>query len=264
MKLFRPFIIFSGIATLLLALVMPLSLPSSGARAADNFSATQTDAIGQIVREYLLKNPQVVREALIELDRREKMEQADRQKLAVTDNKEKIFNSPTDFVAGNPKGDVTLVEFFDYNCGFCKRALSDLNRLIKEDPNLRVVFKEFPVLSRGSAEAARFSLAAGKLGKYWDFHRNLLAARGAINGQRAIQVAEKLGLDVDKMKREAGKAETAKVISDAFHLATALGINGTPSYVVGDQVIVGAVGYNELKTKIAEARKLKASQIKQN
>jgi len=221
--------------------------------------AGQKEAIGDIVRDYLLDHPEVVRDSLIELERREQVAQSEQQKQAIVENREQIFHSPDDFVAGNPNGDVTLVEYFDYNCGFCRRAVADLNRLLEDDPNLRVVLKEFPVLNQGSIEAARLSMAAIKQGKYMAFHRALFEVEGGVDAQQALRVAAELGMDVDEMTQYASDNARVDVISANLRIASQLGINGTPSYVIGEQLVVGAVGYDQLKAVIEEERaKLKA------
>jgi protein-disulfide isomerase len=160
-----------------LVLAFTLGVPAQNAGAQDGvFTPTQRDAIGQIVREYLLRNPEVIRDAIAELESRSQEAQAQAQAAALRDDRDKIFNSPHDVVAGNPQGDVTLVEFFDFNCGYCKRALADVRELVKRDPKLRVVLKDFPVLGPGSAEAARVALAAKRQlagpAKQFEFHAN--------------------------------------------------------------------------------------------
>jgi protein-disulfide isomerase len=162
-------------------------------------------------------------------------------------------------VVGNPDGDVTLVEFFDYNCGYCKRALPDLMGLMKDDPKLRVVLKEFPVLGPGSVEAAQVAVAVrmqdkgGK--KYLDFHQRLLGGRGQADKAKALAAAKDAGLDMARLEKDMASDEVRANIDENFKLAEALGLNGTPSYVIGREVVVGAVGAAALKEKVEEARK---------
>lgn len=239
-----------GLAALLLA-----AAPAQAQeKAQDKFDASERQAIEQIVRDYLLQNPEVLRDAMIALEMKQTAERANRLKTALSERTEQIFNSPHDFVAGNPDGDVTLVEFFDYNCGFCRRALSDMNALLKSDPNLRVVLKEFPVLSQGSLEAAQIAVAAIGQGKYMELHQALLSSRGQVDGARALQAAKDLGLDVDRLKADAARPEVREVIASSMQLADQLGISGTPSYVLGDEVIPGAIGQDEIARKIAAVR----------
>lgn len=204
------------------------------------FSPAQKSAIETIIKKYLLKNPEImlaVQQAL--QDKSEKLE-AERLKVVIKQNANELFHRPNSAVAGNPKGDVTLVEFFDYNCGFCKRAFDNVAKLLEADKNMRIVFKEFPILSKGSEEAARVALAARAQGKYWQVHKALLSARGRANAKTALKIASKLGLDMEKLKRDMTSPEVEKEISDTRKLAQEMGINGTPHFVIGDKVIAGA------------------------
>jgi protein-disulfide isomerase len=166
-------------------------------------------------------------------------------------------------VLGNKDGDVTFVEFFDYNCGYCKRAMADMLDLMKSDPKLKVVLKEFPVLSQGSVEAAQVAVAVrmqdpvGK--KYLDFHQKLLGGRGPADKARAIAAAKEAGLDVGRIEKDLASPEIRATIEENFKLAEAMGMNGTPSYVIGNQVVIGAVGLESLKEKIGAARCGKAA-----
>jgi protein-disulfide isomerase len=228
--------------------------------APQGFSDAQKQEIGTLVREYLLKNPEVLQEAMAELEKRQQVAEAERQKSRITELSAKIFDSPRGAVIGNPKGDVTLVEFFDYNCGFCKRALSDLQDLVKSDPKLRVVLKEFPVLGPGSVEAARVAAAAKlqiKGDKYFEFHQKLMSRRGQADKAAALEVARSMGLDVARIERDLDGPDVRATLQESMEIAEALGLNGTPSYIVGDQVVVGAVGFATLQERIREARRCK-------
>lgn len=246
------------VAASALALVVCVLAASRLSAAAESFSATQRGEIESIVRDYLLRNPELLQEVLAELEKRQSAAEAAKAKAAVKENATLLFNSPRQMVIGNPQGDVTLVEFFDYNCGFCKRALDDLARLIKEDPKLRVVLREFPVLGQGSVEAAQVALAAqlqDKSGKkYFDFHQKLMSQRGQVDKARALAVAKEVGYDVARIERDMGSDNVRAAIGESIKLAEALGLNGTPSYVVGDEVVMGAVGYDALKQKVSWAR----------
>jgi protein-disulfide isomerase len=160
-------------------------------------------------------------------------------------------------VLGNPQGKVTFVEFFDYNCGFCKRAMDDMLTLMKTDPNLKIVLKEFPVLGPGSVEAAQVAVAArmqDKTGKkYLEFHQKLLGGRGEANKARALAVAKEVGYDMDRLQKDMQSPEVKATLEENFKLAEALGMNGTPSYVVGEKVIVGAVGLSALQKDVNTA-----------
>ena len=164
---------------------------------APQFSPEQRRAIGEGVKEYLLQNPEVLQEAIVELERRQQEAQKVAQASALKDSREALVNSPHGNLVGNPQGDVTLVEFFDYNCGYCKRALSDMTALIEANPDLKVVMKEFPILTEGSVEAARISVAVKEKApdRYLDFHQQLLTRPGEATGGKALDIARELGLD---------------------------------------------------------------------
>jgi protein-disulfide isomerase len=222
------------------------------ARSAE-FNASQKTEIESIVHTYLLEHPEVLREVSVELEKRQRVEEADLRGRAIADNKQILFDSPFQAVIGNPKGKVTLVEFFDYNCGYCKRALSDLVSLIKEDPELRVVLKDFPVLGPNSVEAAQVASAARKQisgDKFFEFHQKLLMTHGPVGREQALAVAKEMGLDMDRLQKDMKDPSIHVGVEEIMKLADALALTGTPSYVVGDEAVVGAVGLAELKTKV--------------
>jgi protein-disulfide isomerase len=231
---------------------------SAASAPAQPISDAQRGEIERIVRDFLVKNPEVLQEAIAELEKRQAKAEAEKHKTAVKENADVLFNSPRHVVVGNPNGDVTFVEFFDYNCGYCKRALEDMMALMKADPNLKVVLKEFPVLGPGSVDAARVGVAvrmqdkSGK--KYLEFHQKLLTGRGQIDKARAIAAAKEVGLDTARIERDLGGDEVRASLEEAFKLAEKLGLNGTPSYVIGSEVVVGAVGLASLKEKVNTAR----------
>jgi protein-disulfide isomerase len=230
---------------------------------ADEFSGAQRSAIEKIVHEYLVSHPEVLQEAIAELEKRQAAATAEKAKAAVQDHAQALFNSPDQVVLGNPKGDVTFVEFFDYNCGYCKHALPDMLTLLKTDPNLKIVLKEFPVLGPGSVEAARVAVAVrmqDKTGKkYLEFHRKLLGGRGHADGARALAVAREIGMDMQQIQKDMKSPEVEETLKEDFKLAEALGLNGTPSYVIGNDVVIGAVGLDALKAKVNTARCGKAT-----
>jgi protein-disulfide isomerase len=242
----------------LLAAALFLASPAMSPAQAQSFSADQREEIGTIVKEYLLAHPEVMQEITAELDKRQQAADVEKHRAAVADNKTTLFSSPHQVVLGNPQGNVTMVEFFDYNCGFCKRAMSDMLDLVKTNSNLKFVLKEFPVLGEGSVEAARVAVAvrmqdtSGK--KYLEFHQKLLGGRGQADKSRALAVAKEVGFDMGRIERDLGSDEVKKTIEEDMKLADALGVNGTPSYVIGDEVVIGAVGLDTLREK------LKASQ----
>ena len=230
---------------------------------AQSFSDSQRGDIETIVRNYLIAHPEVLEEAMAELNKRQATAEAEKHEAGVSQNADKIFNSPRGVTLGNKDGDVTFVEFFDYNCGYCKRAMADMLELMKADPKLKVVLKEFPVLSAGSVEAASVAVAVrmqdptGK--KYLDFHQKLLCGRGAADKARAMAVAKEVGADMAKLEKDLVSPEVKATLEENMKLAEAMGMNGTPSYVIGKQVVIGAVGVDNLKEKIGVARCGKAT-----
>jgi protein-disulfide isomerase len=225
---------------------------------AETFSAAQRSEIENIVKDYLLKHPEVLQEVIGELEKKQATAEAERHRAAVKALAKPLFSSQNQVNLGNPNGDVTMVEFFDYNCGYCKRAMADMMTLLQTDPKLKVVLKEFPVLGQASMEAAQVATAVrmqdkdGK--KYLDFHQKLLSARGQVNKARALVVAREVGLDMARLEKDMASAETKASLAESFKLAESLGLNGTPSYVVGNDVVVGAIGLAGLKEKINIAR----------
>lgn len=221
------------------------------------FTSDQKSAIESIVKDYLLANPELFLEIQTRLEAKLEAQQAERLRDTLAEVAGDLFHDPDAPVAGNPKGDVTVVEFFDYNCGYCKRGLKDVAKLIETDKNVRVVFRELPILAKGSDEAARVALAARVQGKYWEFHRAMLEHKGQANEASALKIAESLGLDMDKVKADmasdAAKAEITKV----RELAQKLGINGTPHFLVGDRSIPGAPEdlLAQLASDVGEIRK---------
>ena len=230
---------------------------------AQSISDAQRGEIEKIIREYLIKHPEVLQDAMNELEKRQSAAEAAKHQATIKDHAEQLFNSKRHVVVGNPQGDVTFVEFFDYNCGYCKRAMVDMFDLMKADPKLKVVLKEFPVLGPSSIEAAKVAVAVrmqdrtGK--KYLDFHQKLLSGRGQVDKAQAMAAAKEVGLDMARLERDLGSDEISRSLEESFKLAEKLGLNGTPSYVIGDNVVVGAVGLAALKEKINTARCGKAT-----
>src|SRR6266853_954973 len=226
---------------------------------AQAFSANQRGEIERITREYLVQHPEVLQEAIAALEKRQQAADVEAHQAAIKENAATLFGSQHQVVLGNPQGDVTMVEFFDYNCAYCKRALADMLDLLKTDSKLKVVLKEFPVLGEGSTQAAQVAVAVrmqdetGK--KYLEFHQKLLGGRGAADRVRALAVAKELGLDMARLEKDMASDEVKATIEESMKLAEALGVRGTPSYVVGSDVVVGAVGLDALREKVSAVRK---------
>jgi len=212
----------------------------------------------RMLKDYLATHPEAIQEALDTLAGRKAAAKAEQQKATIKANRSELFSSPRQVTLGNDAGDVTLVEFFDYNCGYCKRALSDLLELMKNDPKLKVVLKEYPILGPDSVEAARVAVAvrmqdAGA--RYLAFHRKLLENRGHNDKARALAAAEEAGLDMARLEADMTSEEVTQSLDESTRLGKALAINGTPGYVVGERVVIGALGEKVLKESINAARK---------
>jgi protein-disulfide isomerase len=225
--------------------------------AAGAITEADRPAIEAIIRDYLMKNPEVMRDVMKELEKRMEAAESKKREDALKTHRALLNESSRGVVVGNPKGDVVLVEFFDYNCGYCRRAVSDMMELIKADPKLKVVLKEFPVLGQGSVEAARVAIAVrmqDKGGKYLDFHRKLFGGRGEVNRDRAMAAAREAGFDMARIEQDLKSGEINATLEESATLAEALGLSGTPSYVIANEVVPGAIGYAALKAKVDAVR----------
>ncbi|HKJ73924.1 MAG TPA: DsbA family protein [Alphaproteobacteria bacterium] len=221
--------------------------PSTPTTAADEFSPAQKNEIGNIIRSYLLKNPEVIEEAVQVLQDR-------RVSKAIQSHWDEIINPKDAFIAGNPKGDATVVEFFDYRCPYCKQVQPSVVKLRKADPKLRVVYREFPILSEESVVAAHAAIAARKQGKYLQFHDAMMAARGDFSTDMIMSIAKKVGLDTDKLKKDMKDPAVDDIIARTRKLGEEIGINGTPGFIFGKKLVPGAVTYDEMLSLVADAR----------
>ncbi len=229
--------------------------PSTSAFAEDSEVIDRAE-VQAIIRSYLLENPELIEEVQQALETKRQVEAAQRSAEALERNAEIIFNSDNQAVIGNPEGDVTVVEFFDYNCGFCQRAMNDMNALLSEDDNIRFVLKELPILGPGSVSASQFSTAVYRLfpARYEEFHNRLLGIDVPKDGGVARTIASDMGLDMEALNAEADKSDVIDAFREANTLANDLGVTGTPSYVIGNEVVFGAVGVGTLRDKIENMR----------
>ena len=246
----------TGLLTaLLISVSTALPLPAAA------LDDSQKQEFGAFIREYLMANPEIIEEMSQALEIKKETESRVMAQAAITDNKEAIFRAPEDVVLGNPDGDVTIVEFYDYNCGFCKRAMNDMIGLLDKDPNLRFVLKEFPILGPDSLAAHRVAMSFRKLAPelYSDFHMKLLGGDVRATETQAIEIAKSLG--VEEAALVAGMDDPAidQSIRQTYELANALGISGTPSFVIGDEAVFGAVGEETLLAKINNMRQCEST-----
>ncbi|WP_425468644.1 DsbA family protein [Rhizobium straminoryzae] len=239
-------------AALLIAGTASLSL-STAALALDD---QQKKEMGAFIREYLIANPEIMLEVQDALEKKQQEARISQAANGINANRDAIFSSPSDITLGNPKGDVTIVEFFDYNCGYCKRALSDMDEILKNDKKVRFVLKEFPILGPDSMAAHRVANAVRLTApdKYPEFHRKLLGGDVRATEETAMDVASSLGLSEKTLRSSMEKNPNDPQVRQTYQLANNLGVTGTPFYVVGNEAVFGAVGYQELSEKIANIR----------
>jgi protein-disulfide isomerase len=222
---------------------------------AAEMSTAQREVIEGIIHDYLLKNPDVLIEALRGAEDKLNREADAKAATALNDRRSEIFDDSTTPVGGNPRGNVTIVEFFDYRCPYCKQVLPSLQTLLKEDHQLRFVYKELPVLGPASVVAAHAALAAQKQGKYEEFHVAMMATKGQITEETVYKVASSVGLDVNRLKQDMAAPEIEHELKANLALADALNIHGTPGFIIGNHIVPGALELDALKTMIADARK---------
>lgn len=233
--------------------LLPVALPTSAGALDD----AQKKEFGAFIKEYLIANPEIMLDVQDALEKKQQDARLQQASAAVKDNQEALFASKHDIALGNPDGDVTIVEFFDYNCGYCKRALSDMDAIIAKDKNVRFVLKEFPILGPESEAAHKVSDAFRKIApeKYGDFHRALMTAEGRHGEESAIEVASSLGVSEEQIRKMMTENPNDASVKEAYQLATSLGITGTPSYIVGNEAMFGAIGSEAIEQKLANVRK---------
>lgn len=237
-------------AAICLGLCLLVALPA----ASEAFDEEKQAEIESIVHRYLVENPEVLREVIDALRIKEtaQQEREDREKIGAL--RSSLDGGESAYVGGNPEGDVTLIEFFDYTCGYCRRALADVEKLVETDGNLRIIYKEFPVLGPVAVYASRAAIASTKQGKYLEFHGRLMGSEVKLSEEVVLEIAEDIGLDVKQLKKDLASEETTAHIDNNHGLALNLGISGTPNFIVGDQIVQGAQGYDILRAAIEQAR----------
>lgn len=229
----------------------PLALP---ARAADPLTAEQKAAVQAIVRDYIMQNPEVVLEALHAMDARQKAEEDRAARAALVEHRQILERSDGDPVLGNPDGDVTIVEFFDYQCGYCKSMMGPLLDMVRADGRIRLVLKEFPILGPESVTASKASLAALRQDGYEAFHLTLMGLRGRLSESAIWQAAAEAGLDVPKLRKDMTDPAIQARINANYELAQALRIEGTPAFAIGSELVPGAAPKDHLAALVKRAR----------
>lgn len=220
--------------------------------------------LSKMFEEYLLANPEVVELALIK-NQKNKEAQATKQINELIElNKTAIENPEGLYIGGNPDGDITLVEFFDYNCGFCKQSFESINLLLETDKNLKIVMYELPILAQSSMTAARASLAAQKQAKYWEFHSVVMGAQSKLTDDMVFAFAEKIGLDMAQLKADMASEDVERALMGSVQLAEILQVNGTPAFIIDGQLFPGAIKYEDMIAIIADSRAKKSTQSTAN
>lgn len=211
---------------------------------------------GSAVESYLVANPDVLERATVALTKQKEIERRAAAKQVIESNRDILFDGKGAVEVGNPAGDVTVVELYDYNCGYCRSALPDVAALLNDDPNLRLVLRQFPILSQGSIDAAKVgTLVAAEGVDYWSFHQTMFTSRGQVTLETALAAASALGLDAASLRTRIASSEVDAALNETFDLASKLGVSGTPTFVLGDEIIPGAIGLEVLRQKIANVRK---------
>ncbi|WP_371156783.1 DsbA family protein [Jannaschia sp. 2305UL9-9] len=223
----------------------------AGPVAAQDFSEEE---IKQLALQAILENPEIVMEAVAILQARDEEEAAAAARASLDDDRDMLERDPNAPVVGNPDGDVTVVEFFDYNCPYCRRAGEQVSAMLETEDNVRVVYREWPILGEGSVFAARAALASREQGKYEDFHKALMQARGRVDDRVVLQIAAGVGLDLDQLQADMDAPEVQAHIDTSMQLAQSLGFSGTPSFVVGSALAPGLIDADQLIEMIEAAR----------
>jgi len=205
----------------------------------------------QLIEQYIKTHPEVIEQSLQALDAKREAEERARQKIALSKHQQELLHDPTSPVSGNTSGDIAVVEFFDYRCGYCKKAAGAVTQLQKEDRRVRVIYKDFPILGEASELAAKAALASKAQGKHQAFHEALLASKGEMTKDNILNIAGEVGLDSKRLEQDMANPEWQVVIDRNRALAKSLGINGTPGFIVGNQLVPGALDLKGLKDLIA-------------
>jgi protein-disulfide isomerase len=221
---------------------------------AQSFTDQQKQEMGEFIRSFLFDHPEILREMADRLEVKDQEEETLARTEGLKKQKDLVFRHPGDAVIGNPEGDVTIVEFMDYNCSWCKRSVGEVQALVEKDKNLRIVFKEFPIFGKHSEFAARAALASVKQGKYWDMHQAMFAHDGQVTEDVVLEIAAGLGLDVTKLTEDMKDQQVLDTISLNYDLAKTLKLNGTPAFVIDTKVFPGYLPLEQLEDAIAEVR----------
>jgi protein-disulfide isomerase len=239
---------------LFLAAAVSLIAAPAAAPAQEPLTPEQKQAVEQTVRDYLLTHPEVIRDALIELQRRQQEAEQLARQGAIAELHDYVATLPADYVKGDPRAETAVIEFFDYRCPYCKAVAPSVDEVVKEDAAVRVVLIEFPILGEESIFAARAAIAARAQGKYLPFHDAMMGYKGKLDQEIVMELAEDVGLDLDKLKADMSAPEIDALLGRHHQLAEKLGVTGTPAFVIGQELVPGAIDAEAMKAKIKQAR----------
>ncbi len=252
---FRGFTIVMVLSTILMLPSMSRAADQTSVSVQHSFSDSQRGEIEQIIKEYLSKkNPEVLVEAMKELQQREQSTAEAKTKDAVSQFHDKIMNDPETPTSGNPKGDITIVEFYDYQCGYCKMTEEAVRKVMHEDKNIRLVYKNYPILGQVSVIASRAALASVRQNKFVAFHEALMDKKEHLTEPMIYDVAKSVGIDVEKLKKDMNDDKVSKAIDDNMKLGNDVGVRGTPMFVINDQIYPGAMQYDQMKSAVKDVR----------
>ncbi|MBL8071680.1 MAG: DsbA family protein [Nitrospira sp.] len=240
-----------GFALTACTLLLPLEVPAAGPTG----EPLSRQALEQMIEQYIRSHPEVIEQSLQSLENKRAAEEQERQKAALATHQQDLLNDPASPVSGNPAGDVTVVEFFDYRCGYCKKAASALTQLQQSDARVRVVYKDFPILGEISELAAKAALASNLQGKHRAFHEALLAAKDDLTKEHLFRIAGEAGLDVNRLDQDMTRPEWQPILDRNRALAKTLGISGTPAFIVGNDLVPGALDLKTLQELVSHKRK---------
>jgi protein-disulfide isomerase len=248
------FVICAGLLTAGALLAVGTLKPGRPADASADVPADKA-ALGKTIREYLLANPEVLVEAMQELERKQDGQRDAVAQKGVQENQAELFRDPDSPIGGNPNGDVVIVDFNDYQCPYCKRTHQAMKSVVAADGKVKTIYKDLPILGEASKVAAVAALASVKQGKHTAFHNALMEFSGKLDRDKILDIASSVGIDRAQLEKDMEDPKLKRTIERNLELASALGIRGTPAFVIGKQFVPGAVDAAALKQLIADARK---------
>ncbi|MCC6967099.1 MAG: DsbA family protein [Nitrospira sp.] len=245
---------YIALSLLYCAVVGSLCFPRNAWALESTDGQVSGQSLEDIIERYIRTHPEVIEQSLQGLENKRAAEEQQRQKAALTSHQPELLNDPDSPVSGNPNGDVTVIEFFDYRCGYCKRAASALTELQHLDAGVRVVYKDFPILGEPSELASKAALASHLQGKHQAFHEALLAIKDELTKEQLFRAAKATGMDIERLDRDMNRPEWQAVIEKNRRLAKTLGISGTPAFIVGTELVPGALDLKMLQDLVSQKR----------